>query len=118
MNRNPRHCNLNMIFLVVIIFYLIIFLTHIKTSPISSDDLNDVSNKLRVIHYDCSQIGKNKIYALSKVASCKITPETFQMVDTPVTLYQRFYRTFVKAQCVALKQWSYVTIKVCCHIHQ
>ena len=33
------------------------------------------------------------MYALSKVAPCKITPEKIQMVDTQVTLYQRPYRT-------------------------
>ena len=37
------------------------------------------------------------MYALSKVAPCKITPENIQMPDTQVTLYQRSYRTFVNA---------------------
>ena len=94
MNRNPRYLNLNFIFLVVIIFYLIIFVTHFKAILNASNDLNNVSDKLRVIHYDWSKPGENKMYALSKVAPCKITPENIQMVDT---LYQRSYRTFVKA---------------------
>ena len=37
------------------------------------------------------------MYALTQVSPCKITPENIQMVDTHETLYQRSYRTFVKA---------------------
>ena len=40
---------------------------------------------------------ENKMYALTQVSPCKITPEYTQMVDTHVTLRQRSYRTFFKA---------------------
>ena len=97
MNRNPCYNKFNSIFFNVINLYFSIFIANIKTNIIPSDDLNDVYDKLRVIHYDCSQPGKNNMYALSKVAPCKITPESIQMVNTQVTLYQRSDRTFFKA---------------------
>ena len=80
--------------------YLLISLFYFCTLSIvinATEDINDVSNKLRVIHYDCSKMKENKMYALTQVSPCKITPENIQMVDTHVTLYQRSYRTFVKA---------------------
>ena len=40
---------------------------------------------------------EKKMYTLTQVSPCKITNENIQMVDTHVTLYQRSYRTFVKA---------------------
>ena len=61
-----------------------------STEPLL-DDINDVSNKIRVIHYDCSRMKENKRYALTQVSPCKITPENIQIVDTHVTLYQRSY---------------------------
>ena len=61
------------------------------------DELNDVSHKLRVIHYDCSQMKENKMYSLNQVAPCSISPENIDMRNVRVTIYQRSYRTFVKA---------------------
>ena len=61
------------------------------------DELKDVSHKLRVIHYDCSQMKENKMYSLNQVAPCSISPENIDMRNVRVTIYQRSYRTFVKA---------------------
>ena len=84
-------------FLFSYVFYFCTpFIVINSTEPLF-DDINDVSNELRVIHYDCSEMKENKKYSLTQVSPCKITPENIQMVDTHVTLYQRSYRTFVKA---------------------
>ena len=54
-------------------------------------------HKLRVMHYDCSQMQENKMYSLNQVAPCKISPDNIDMRDVRVTLYQQSYRTIVKA---------------------
>ena len=84
-------------YLLINLFYFCTPFVVINSTEPLLDDINDVSNKLRVIHYDCSKMKENKMYALTQVSPCKITPENIQMVDTHVTLYQRSYRTFVKA---------------------
>ena len=84
-------------FLLISLFYFCTpFIVINSTEPLL-EDINDVSNKLRVIHYYCSKLKENKKYPLTQVSPCKITPENIQMVDTTVTLYQRSYRIFVKA---------------------
>ena len=40
---------------------------------------------------------ENKMYSLNQVAPCSISPENIDMRKVRVTLYQRFHRTFVKA---------------------
>ena len=40
---------------------------------------------------------ENKMYSLNQVAPCSISPENIDMRNVRVTLYQRSYRTFVKA---------------------
>ena len=83
-------------YLLISLFYFCTpFIVINSTEPLL-DDFNDVSNKLRVILHECSKMKENKMYALTQVSPCKITPENIQMVDTHVTLYQRSYRTFVK----------------------
>ena len=97
MKRYPCFEKLYFSYLLISLFYFCTpFVVINYTEPLHVD-LNDVSNKLRVIHYDCSKMKENKMYALTQVSPCKIKPENIQMVDTHVTLYQRSYRTFVKA---------------------
>ena len=84
-------------YLVVSLFYFCTPFNVIDSTERLFDDKNDVSNKLRVIHHDCSEMNENKMYALTQVSRCKIIPENIQMVDTHETLYQRSYWTFVKA---------------------
>ena len=97
MKRYPCFEKLYFSYLVISLSYFCTpFIVINSTEPIL-DDINDVSSKLRVIRYDCSKMKENKMYALTQVSPCKITPENIQMVDTHVTLCQRSYRTFVKA---------------------
>ena len=97
MKRYPCFDKLYFSYLLISLFYFCTFFIVINATGPPFEDINDVSNKLRVIHYDCSKMKENKMYALTQVSPCKITPENIQMVDTHVTLYQRSYRTFVKA---------------------
>ena len=97
MKRYPFFKNLYFPYLVVSLFYFCTFSIVINATGPLFEDINDLSNKLRVIHYDCSKMKENKMYALTQVSPCKITQENIQMVDRHVTLYQRSYRTFVKA---------------------
>ena len=97
MKRYPCFEKLYFSYLLISLFYFCTLSIVINATGPSFEDINDVSNKLRVIHYDCSKMKENKMYALTQVSPCKITPENIQMVDTHVTLYQRSYRTFVKA---------------------
>ena len=98
----------NSIFLIYL--YLFYFCTPFivinSTEPLL-DDINDVSNKLRVIHYDCSKMKENKMYALKHVSPCKITTGNIQMVDTHVILYQQSYRTFVKALITSMERFGH-----------
>ena len=97
MKRYPCFEKLYFSYLLISLFYVCTSFIVINSTEPLLDDINDVSNKLRVIHYDCSKMKENKMYALTQVFPCKITPENIQMVDTHVTLYQRSYRTFVIA---------------------
>ena len=97
MKRYPCFEKLYFSYLLISLFYFCTFSIVINATGPPFEDINDVSNKLRVIHYECSKMKENKMYALQQVSPCKITPENIQMVDTHVTLYQRSYRTFVKA---------------------
>ena len=97
MKRYPCFEKLFFSYLLISLFYFCTpFIVINSTEPLLGDSI-DVSNKLRVIHYDCSKMKENKMYALTQVSPCKITPENIQMIYTHVTLYQRSYRTFVNA---------------------
>ena len=98
MKRYPCFEKLYFSYLLISLFYFCTLPIVINATGRPFEDINDVSNKLRVIDNDCcSKMKENKMYALTQVSPCKITPENIQMVDTHVTLYQRSYRTFVKA---------------------
>ena len=85
-------------YLVISIFYFCTLFIVSNATETLFEDISDESYKLRVTHYDCFKMEKNKkMYALTQVFPCKIIPEIIQMVDTHVTLYQRSYRTFIKA---------------------
>ena len=99
MKRYPCFEKLYFSYLVISLSYFCTLFIVINSTEPLVDDINDVSNKLRVIHYDCSKMKENKMYALTQVSPCKITTENIQMVDTHVTLYQRSYRTFAKLLC-------------------
>ena len=94
MKRYPCFSKLYFPHLVISLFYFCTPFIVINSTEPPSDDINDVSNKLRVFHYDCSKMEENKMYALTQVSPCQITPENIQMVDTHLTLYQRSHRTF------------------------
>ena len=97
MKRYPCFEKLYFSYLLISLFYFCTPFIVINSTKSLLDDINDVSNKLRVINYDCSKMKENKMYALTQVSPCKISPENIQMVDTHVTLYHRSYRTFVQA---------------------
>lgn len=78
-------------------------LCNIGTSKRKHDELKDVSHKLNVIHYDCSEMENNKMYALNQVAPCKVNPENTEISDVDVTVYQRSYRTYVTAVMCRVK---------------
>ena len=117
MKRYPCFEKLYFSYLLSLFYFCTTFIVINSTEPLL-DDINDVSNKLRVIHYDCSKMNENKMYAPTQVSPCEITPENIQMVDTHVTLYQRSYRTLSELLCAKSLQCSLVIIVVCFRIHQ
>ena len=43
------------------------------------------------------------MYALNQVAPCKVSPENFYTIDSTISVYQRSYRTYVKAVMCKIK---------------
>ena len=47
---------------------------------LQNDDLEKVSNSLKVTHYDCSSMQENKMYALNQMApKIKLAQKTFTL---------------------------------------
>ena len=53
--------------------------TFVPLVILQNDDLENVSNSLKVTHYDCSSMQENKMYALNQVAPCKLAQKTFTL---------------------------------------
>ena len=78
MKRYPWFEKLYFSYLLISLFYFCTPFKVFNSTESLLDDINDVSNKLRVIHYDCSKMKEIKMYALTQVSPCKITPKTFK----------------------------------------
>ena len=90
--------------------------TFIPLVILQNDDLENVSNSLKVTHYDCSSMQENKMYALNQVAPCKVNPENFYTTDSTISVYQRSYRTYVNAVMCKIKTFPIRIIAECGHI--
>ena len=71
--------------------------TYVTLVILENDHLETVLSSLKVTHYDCSSIQEIKMYALNQVAPCKVSPENLYTTDSTISVYQRSYRTYVKA---------------------
>ena len=78
--------------------------TFIPLVILQNDDLENVSNSLKVTHYDCSSIQENKMYALNQVAPCKVSAEKLYTTDSTISVYQRSFRTYVNAVMCKFKK--------------
>ena len=76
---------------------LIVFIVVSFCRPSVRNELDEISPTLKVVQYDCSKMKESKMYALNQVAQCKIKPKNIKVAPATVTLYQRSYRTKVKA---------------------
>ena len=77
--------------------------TFIPLVILQNDDLENVSNSLKVTHYDCSSMQENKMYALNQVALCKVSPENLYTTDSTISVCQRSYRTYLNAVMCKIK---------------
>ena len=68
-----------------------------NVSKATQDALDDVSETLKVSHFDCTSMEQNRMYTLNNVAPCKISPENVEILPASVRVYQRSYRTTVLA---------------------
>ena len=69
-NKNEPKNLLLLIFNNLMIKFSFLLSTFIPLAILQNDDLKNVSNSLKVTHYDCSSMQKNKMYALNQVAPC------------------------------------------------
>ena len=76
---------------------LFVFIIVTFCRPSVRNELDDISPKLKFVHFDCSKIKESRMYALNQVVQCSMKPENFKVVPATVTLYQRSYRTKVEA---------------------
>ena len=72
---------------------MVVFIVVSFCGPSVRNEFDDISPTLKVVHYDCSKMKENKMYALRQVAQCNIKPKNIKIAPAPVTLYQRSYRT-------------------------
>ena len=100
-------CSLKTQFLFLsITFLLTLFSTLItltKTQSQQQDEKDNVSESLKVVHYDCKRMRKNRMYSLNQVAPCTISPEQVKVADAYVHVYQRSFRTSVDATMCRVK---------------
>ena len=74
-----------------------------NVSKATQDALGDVSETLKVSHFDCTSMEQNRMYSLNNVAPCKISPENIEILPASVRVYQRSYRTTVLATMCRIK---------------
>ena len=82
---------------------MFVFIVISVCRPLVRNEFDDISPTLKVVHYDFSKMKESKMYALNQVAQCNIKPENIKVASATVTLYQRSYRTKVKAVMCRVK---------------
>ena len=87
--------------------------TFIPLVILQNDDLENVSNSLKVTHYDCSSMQENKMYALNQVAPCKVSPENLYTTDSTISGLIEHALTQL---CVKLKHFPFLIIAECGNI--
>ena len=100
-------CSLKTQFLFLSITFLLILISTLNTLPKTQsqqqDEKDNVSESLKVVHYDCKQMRKNRMYSLNQVAPCTISPEQVKVADAYVHVYQRSFRTSIAATMCRVK---------------
>ena len=84
-----------------LVFFIFLFISLTKTLEVDYTDI--VSQDLVVSHYNCAKMQDNRMYSLSKVAECKISPENLYIAPDTITLYQKNYRTDLSATMCSVK---------------
>ena len=74
-----------------------------SSSTTTDDTLDNVSESLKVSHYDCTEMQENRMFSLNNVAPCKISPENIAVLPAHVLVYQRSYRTEITATMCRIK---------------
>ena len=77
-------------------FSLLVYLSTLDNN-LANTNIDDIAESLKVSHYDCKRMTQNKMYALNKVAPCKIAPENTRRSFANVILYQRLFRSEINA---------------------
>ena len=81
---NFLYKSLNILFVFIVVSFC---------RPSVRNEFDDNFPTLKVVHYYCSKMKENEMYALRQVDQCNIKPKNIKVAPAPVTLYQRSYRT-------------------------
>ena len=68
------------------LIFFIIFLFNSSTKTLEVDNIDNVSQELIVSHYDCTKMQENRMYSLTKVAECNISPENLYIASATIAL--------------------------------
>ena len=82
---------------------LAFLLGNVPKATQDEDALDDVSETLKVSHFDCTSMEQDRMYSLNNVAPCKISTENIEILPASVRVYQRSYRTTVLATRCRIK---------------
>ena len=79
-----------------LLFFQIVALTVEIVLNLTPDE-DQVTQALKLAHFDCSELTENTLYAINQVRPCHITPEELEKSKAKVVLYTKHFRKELNA---------------------